>query len=207
MLKFLNSLIAAVLLATPLAAGTLGLGRPALPDEIAAWNIDVRPDGAGLPEGAGSVLAGEGVFTEKCAACHGDFGEGVGRWPILVGGEDTLADERPTKTIGSYWPYLSTVWDYVYRTMPYGDARSLTVDEVYQVTAYILYLNDLVEDDFTLTKANFTSAVLPNQAGFKRDDRPQTEYPDFRKPACMANCKPNVEITGRGTAKGAEMGQ
>lgn len=207
MLKFLKPLIVCILMGTPLAAGSLGLGRPALPDEVAAWNIDVRPDGEGLPNGSGSVLDGEEVFVEKCAACHGDFGEGVGRWPILAGGEETLAEERPTKTVGSYWPYLSTVWDYVYRTMPYGDARSLTVDEVYQVTAYILYLNDLVEEDFTLTKENFVFEVLPNLAGFKLDDRPETEYPVFRASACMVECKPSAEITGRGTAKGADMGQ
>ncbi len=206
MLKYLKLSLVVTVLATPVLAGPLGLGRAALPQEVSAWDIDVRPDGQGLPEGSGSVADGEETYVENCAACHGDFGEGVGRWPILAGGEDTLADERPTKTVGSYWPYLSTVWDYVYRTMPYGDARSLSADEVYQVTAYILYLNDLVDEDFTLTKDNFTSVPLPNQSGFKLDDRPETEYPAFRAAPCMENCKPEVVITGRGTAQGEDMG-
>jgi len=206
MWRFLKFSIVVFLLATPLTAGPLGLGRLALSEEISAWDIDVRPDGAGLPDGSGSATDGEEIFAEKCAACHGDFGEGVGRWPALAGGEGTLTDERPSKTVGSYWPYLSTVWDYIYRTMPYGDARSLRADEVYQLVAYILYLNDLVEDDFILSKANFTSSALPNEYAFKPDDRPESEYPEFRSPACMQNCKSDPVITAVGTAEGEDIG-
>ncbi|MEQ8589426.1 MAG: c-type cytochrome [Thalassobaculaceae bacterium] len=181
---------------TAALADGLGLGRPATPEEVAAWDIDVRPDGAGLPEGSGNVFDGEEVYAERCAVCHGDFGEAVGRWPVLAGGQDTLASARPVKTVGSYWPYLSTVWDYVHRAMPFGDAQSLTDDETYALTAYILYLNDLVDDEFELSRDNFTEVVMPNADGFFPDDRAETAVWAKREP-CMTDCKPSVEITGR----------
>ncbi|MEE4118089.1 MAG: c-type cytochrome [Paracoccaceae bacterium] len=176
---------------------TYGLGREALPEEIAAWDIDVRPDGQGLPEGSGDVWTGEEVFIEKCAACHGDFAEGLDRWPVLAGGWDSLTHDRPEKTIGSYWPYLSTVFDYVHRAMPYGDAQSLTADEVYAITAYLLYSNAVVEDDFTLSHENFTEVRLPNEDGFFMDDREEGEIPQFTREPCMENCKDEVQITMR----------
>ncbi len=176
---------------------TYGLGRAALPEEIAAWDIDVRPDGQGLPEGSGDVWTGEEVFVEKCAACHGDFAEGLDRWPVLAGGWDSLTHDRPEKTIGSYWPYLSTVFDYVHRAMPYGDAQSLTADEVYAITAYLLYSNAVVEDDFTLSHENFTEVSLPNEDGFFMDDRDEGEIPEFTREPCMENCKDEVQITMR----------
>jgi len=175
----------------------LGLGRPATTQEIAAWDIDVRPDGVGLPPGQGTVTEGEAIYSEKCASCHGDFGEGVGRWPALAGGQDTLSDDHPVKTVGSFWPYLSTVWDYVNRTMPYGQGQTLTPDEIYAVTAYILYLNDLVDESFVLTRDNFTSVTLPNADGFIDDDRAQTELPMFSAKPCMTHCKDTVAITAR----------
>ncbi|MGR3572178.1 c-type cytochrome [Brevirhabdus sp.] len=173
------------------------LGREATPDEIAVWDIDVRPDGMGLPKGKGDVATGEEIFTESCAVCHGDFGEGRGRWPVLAGGKSTLTDARPVKTVGSYWPYLSTVFDYVHRAMPFGNAQSLSADDTYAITAYLLYLNDLVPDDFELSDANFTSVKLPNEDGFKPDDRPETELGLFSEEACMTDCKPEVKITAR----------
>jgi len=178
-------------------AERFNLGRAALSAEVAAWNIDVRPDGQGLPAGSGSVIQGEALFTEQCAACHGDFGEAVGRWPALAGGNDTLADERPVKTIGSYWPYLSTAWDYINRAMPYGDAQSLSADEVYQLVAYILYLNDEVEEDFVLSQENLAGFTMPNTDSFRLDDRDQVEYPAFGRAACMTDCKASVQITKR----------
>src|SRR6056297_1648262 len=177
--------------------GNYNLGRMALPEEVAAWNVDVRPDGTGLPEGSGDVWTGEEVFIEKCAVCHGDFAEGVGNWPKLAGGEGTLADKDPLKTVGSYWPYLSTVWDYVNRSMPFGNAQSLSPDEVYAITAYILYSNFLVEDDFTLSHENFTEVEMPNADGFIVDDRAETEYAIWHGEPCMENCKDSVEITMR----------
>lgn len=179
------------------AAGRFGLGRTALPEEIAAWDLDISPDGTGLPDGSGDVWTGETLFEENCAICHGSFGEGVDNWPKLAGGFDTLDDQDPVKTVGSYWPYLSTVWDYVHRSMPFGNAQSLTDDEVYAITAYILYNNDLVDDDFTLSKDNFLEVEMPNADGFIIDDRAETEYADWRAEPCMQNCKDSVEITMR----------
>jgi len=196
MSRFLNALTLAALVALPAEASQFGLGREAAPDEIDAWNIDVRPDGVGLPEGRGTVAEGEEIFSERCAVCHGDFGEGVGRWPVLAGGQGTLTKDRPEKTIGSYWPYLSTVWDYVHRAMPFGAAQSLTSDEVYAITAYLLYLNDIVGDDFELSKENFTTVRLPNEANFVDDPRPDTPLA-ADAPPCMSNCKDEVKITMR----------
>jgi cytochrome c len=179
--------------------GAFGLGRVAKPDEVAAWDIDIRPDGTGLPEGKGTVAQGEPLYAENCAACHGVFGEGAGRWPVLAGGQGTLLKDRPVKTIGSYWPYLSTVFDYVRRAMPFGDARSLSDDEVYALTAYMLYLNDIVDDEeFELSKENFSSIRLPNEDNFIPDDRlSEPHYAEDLEP-CMSDCKPGpVEITAR----------
>ena len=189
---------AALLLASPvLASDRFGLGRPALPEEVAAWDVDILPDGTGLPRGRGSVAVGEELFSEKCAACHGEFAEGVDNWPELAGGEDTLADEDPVKTVGSYWPYLSTVWDYVSRSMPYGAAQTLEPDEVYAIVAYILYSNDLVDEEFELGHETFGEIELPNAAGFIVDDRPVTEYAAWRGEPCMRDCKDAVAITMR----------
>ena len=183
--------------ATALHAGDYGLGREALPEEIAAWDVNVMPDGRGLPEGSGDVWTGEEVFVENCAVCHGDFAEGVGNWPSLAGGEGTLADADPVKTTGSYWPHLSTVWDYVNRSMPYGNAQSLSADDVYAMTAYILYSNFLVEDDFVLSNENLADFEMPNADGFIVDDRAETEYAIWQGEPCMENCKDSVEITMR----------
>ena len=200
MSKFLKGtapIWAAIALTTPaLAQDTLGLGRPALDAEIAAWDTDVRPDGLGLPAGSGDVWTGEEVFVEKCASCHGDFGEAVGRWPVLAGGQGTLTHRDPVKTIGSYWPYLSTVYDYVNRAMPFGAARTLEPDEVYAITAYLLYVNDLVDEDFTLSNDTFLDVEMPNADNFYMDDRAETEIPQFSvADVCMENCKETVEIT------------
>ncbi len=170
------------------AHGVLHLGRVALPEEIAAWDIDIRPDGQGLPEGSGSVIDGTDVYESGCAACHGIFGEGMGRWPVLAGGHDTLTDDRPEKTIGSYWPYLSTVFDYVRRAMPFGNARSLSDDDVYAVTAYLLYLNDQVDEDFVLTSENFTSIRLPNEGNFITDTRLAEVKTTVASDPCMTDC-------------------
>ena len=179
--------------------GPMGIGRLALPEEVAAWDLDVSPNGTGLPVGSGSVEDGDALFQDYCAVCHGVFAEGVDNWPKLAGGTDTLDREDPLKTVGSYWPYLSTVWDYVHRSMPFGNAQSLSADEVYAITAYILYSNDLVEDDFVLSNENFTEIELPNAGGFIIDDRDQTELPVFSQEPCMENCKDTVEITMRAT--------
>ena len=178
--------------------GTLGLGRKALDEEITAWDLEIAPDGTGLPVGSGSVSYGEEIFSEQCGACHGDFAEGVDRWPELAGGEGTLADEDPLKTVGSYWPYLSTAWDYIHRSMPFGYAQSLSDDDVYAMLAYILYSNDIIDDeDFVLSNENFLDVEMPNAEGFIIDDRNVTEYPLFSRDPCMEDCKLNVEVSMR----------
>ena len=197
-LKFLlGTALGLSVLAAPAFAEKFGLGRPALPEEIAAWDVAVLPDGTGLPEGSGDVATGDEVFAEKCATCHGDFAEGIDNWPVLAGGEGSLKDRRPVKTIGSYWPHLSTVWDYIHRSMPFGAAQTVTPDEAYAITAFLLYSNGIVEDDFVLSKENFTSITMPNADGFYADDRAESEYPAFSGEPCMTNCAEKIEVTKR----------
>lgn len=172
--------------------GYYGYGSPASAAEIAGWDIDIRPDGQGLPEGSGSVEDGEWLYEDKCAECHGSFGEGSGRYPVLAGGQDSLSDTRPTKTVGSYWPYTSTLFDYIRRAMPFTQPESLTADETYAITAYVLYLNDVVEDDFVLNRHNLPAVHLPNEGNFVADPRP-----DVNNQRCMENCRDpaNIKIT------------
>jgi S-disulfanyl-L-cysteine oxidoreductase SoxD len=184
------------------APKSFGIGRQARPEEIAGWDIDVRPDGHGLPVGKGTVKEGEALYVERCAACHGEFGESAGRWPILSGGVGTLASHDPVKSIGSYWPYAATIMDYIRRSMPYGNAQSLTNDELSAVTAYVLYLNDAVKDeDFELSEKTFASIKLPNEAGFVDDDRETVERAFWKGEPCMTNCAPGeAKIVGRARA-------
>lgn len=175
----------------------LGIGRDAAPAEIAGWDIDVRPDGQGLPPGKGSVKAGEEVYMTRCAACHGEFGESAGRWPQVAGGQGSLKADDPVKTVGSYFAHLSTVIDYVRHAMPFGDAQSLTNDELYAVVAYMLFLNDIVDEKFVLSKETFGQVKMPNAGGFYDDDRETTEKAFWNPKPCTANCKPDVTITGR----------
>jgi len=180
------------------ASAPLGIGRPALPEEIDAWDVAVLPDGTGLPEGSGDVETGESVFADNCASCHGDFAEGLDSWPVLAGGTGTLTDPRPVKTVGSYWPHLSTVFDYVHRSMPFGGAQTLSADDTYAITAFLLYSNGLVEEDFVLSKENFTEIIMPNADGFYPDDRATSEYPLFSAEPCMENCRTAApEVTKR----------
>ena len=195
-LKFVSYIIFLCSIYSISYSQTLGLGRAATNNEVSAWDIDIRPDGKGLPVGSGSVIIGEELYTDNCSSCHGDFGEGIDRWPELAGGFDTLDSEDPVKTVGSYWPYLSTVWDYVHRAMPFGNAQSLNNDEVYAITAYILYLNDLVDEDFELSHVNFEEINLPNEENFYLDNRENLENTTYNN-RCMQNCKNDAMITKR----------
>ena len=195
-LKFVSYIIFLYSIYSVSYSQTLGLGRAATNNEVSAWDIDIRPDGKGLPVGSGSVIIGEELYTDNCSSCHGDFGEGIDRWPELAGGFDTLDSEDPVKTVGSYWPYLSTVWDYVHRAMPFGNAQSLNNDEVYAITAYILYLNDLVDEDFELSHVNFEEINLPNEENFYLDNRENLENTTYNN-RCMQNCKKVAMITKR----------
>lgn len=186
--------------ATAHGAQAGGLGRPATDAEIAAWDIDVRPDGIGLPAGQGDAQSGEEIFTDLCAACHGDFGEGLGRYPALAGGQGTLTDRRPVKTVGSYWPYLSTLFDYIRRAQPFGAPGTLSDDEIYSVIAYILYLNDLADDDLVLGRDNLAAIRLPNEAGFTGDSRPDELFGDV----CMTDCGDTRSVRRRASDLGIE---
>ena len=174
-----------------------GIGHVATLEQIAGWDIDVRPDGTGAPPGHGSVKEGEKVYLDKCAACHGEFGESAGRWPQLAQGKGTLASSDPVKTVGSYFPYLSSVFDYIRRAMPFGAAQSLLNDELYAVTAYVLNLNDIVDDKFVLSKQTWGQVKMPNQSGFFDDDRDKAEKAFWNAKPCMSDCRPTVKITGR----------
>jgi S-disulfanyl-L-cysteine oxidoreductase SoxD len=162
----LTLVIAATLAANVVCAGEpYGIGRKATPQEIAGWDIDVSPNGAGLPPGRGDVRQGEAIFAEKCASCHGARGEGK---PMdrLVGGLGTLRDKKPEKTVGSFWPYATTLFDYVRRAMPLNAPQSLKPDEVYAVSAYVLFLNGIVPQDTTLDADNLAKINMPNRNGF-----------------------------------------
>lgn len=173
------------------------IGKIATKIEIAGWDIDVRPDGVGAPKGSGNAIDGEEIFVNRCASCHGDFGEGVDRWPALVGGDGTLASHDPEKTTGSYWPYASTIFDYVYRSMPFGEAQTLTHDETYKIVAYLLNMNEIIDEDFVLSEKNIGKIKMPNASGFSLPDpRPDvTKYKDGQP--CMKNCNVPVKIIGK----------
>jgi S-disulfanyl-L-cysteine oxidoreductase SoxD len=192
------ALVCLALVGTAVAADRkLDIGRVATPAEVAGWDIDVRPDGQGLPSGSGSVKAGEEVYMGKCAACHGEFGESAGRWPQVAGGAGSLNSHDPVKTVGSYFAHLSTVFDYVRHAMPFGDAQSLSNDELYAVVAYMLFLNDIVDDKFVLSRETFGAVKMPNAGGFYDDDREAAEKAFWNPQPCMTDCKPEVTITGR----------
>lgn len=206
MLRSVRLILAAALLAAlalPAAAQNArqyGIGQVATPEQIAGWDIDVRPDGQGAPAGRGSVKDGEKIYMERCAACHGEFGESAGRWPQLAQGKGTLASNDPVKTVGSYFPHLASVFDYIRRAMPFGDAQSLSNDELYAVTAYVLNLNDIVDDKFVLSKETWGSVKMPNAAGFYDDDRKQAEKAFWNANPCMKDCSGPVKITGHALA-------
>lgn len=170
-------------------AGHFAFGENATDAQIAGWNIDIRPDGMGLPPGGATPEDGEMLYEDKCASCHGSFGEGVGRYPVLAGGEGTLTEPRPEKTVGSYWPYASTLWDYIHRAMPFAEPQSLSDDEVYALTAYVLYLNDLIDYEFEVNQGNLAAIEMPNRDGFFVDDRP-----DVIATRCMKDCKDPASI-------------
>ncbi len=145
----------------------LGLGRPPSAEDLAALDIDVRGDGAGLPPGRGTVQQGEAVYAQSCAACHGAGGE----HPIspsirLTGGQGTLATQNAVQTVGSYWPYATTLFDYIHRAMPFNAPQSLSPDQVYAVTAYVLHLNGILPADATLDATSLAKVRMPNREGF-----------------------------------------
>ena len=169
--------------ATPARAqNTVGIGRPATPAEIAGWNIDIDRYGNNLPPGSGTVSHGHEVFDQQCAACHGAKGEG-GVGDRLVGGQGTLATEKPVRTVGSYWPYAPTLFDNIRRAMPQNAPHSLSNEDVYAVSAYILNLNGLLPAAATLDAGTLSAIKMPNRAMFVGDPRPDVKNPD-----CVTDC-------------------
>jgi S-disulfanyl-L-cysteine oxidoreductase SoxD len=150
---------------------TFGVGRTPTAEEQRALGIIVAPDGTGLPAGTGTAKAGKDTFVRRCASCHGLTGDGeIG--PSLVGGRGTLATAKPKKTVGSYWPYATTLWDYVNRAMPFNQPGTLSHDEVYAVTAYVLYLNEIVTETQIINARTLPQIRMPNRDGFIADPRP-----------------------------------
>ncbi|WP_458700617.1 c-type cytochrome [Sulfurospirillum sp. 1307] len=183
---------------SPYSGKGYNLGEKATKEQVKAWDTDVRPDGKGLPEGSMSVLEGSEVFIAKCATCHGDFGEGVDRFPVLAGGQGTLTlhpktggDPGPLKTLGSYAPYIAPFFWYIQTAMPLSSPKSLSNDEVYGILGYLLQLNEIqvngkdIEDD-TIIDANFIKSVhLPNEKGFEYNN---LRVSDTKNTRCMENC-------------------
>ncbi len=168
------------------------VGKPASPTLIGKLDRDARHDGAGLPPGSGGVSRGEEIYAQKCAACHGEFGEGQGRFPALIGGEGTLATDSPRRTIGSFWPHAPTVFDYVWRSMPFGHAFVMAPDEVYALTAYILNINGIVDDDFIASAKTLPRVKMPNRDGF---DMPP--HPPAQGTRCMHDCRATPRVIMR----------
>jgi S-disulfanyl-L-cysteine oxidoreductase SoxD len=155
---------------------TYGIGRPPTAGELTQIDIDVLPDGRGLPPGSGTAAVGKDVYAARCVTCHGPTGT-EGPQDVLVGGGGTLAaggpaSRRPVKTVGSYWPYATTLWDYVRRAMPFDHPGTLTTNEIYSVTAYVLFLNGIVGERDVLDQSSVPKITMPNRNGFVADPRP-----------------------------------
>jgi cytochrome c len=167
----------------PGAGVQYGIGMAPGPAQLAAWNIDVQPDGKNLPAGSGTVAQGRALYAQACASCHGQQGEGK---PMdrLVGGKGTLARAAPVKTVGSYWPYATSVYDYIHRAMPFNAPGTLSPDEAYAATAYLLYMNGIIPENAVMDARTLPAVQMPNRDGFAAPD----PRPDVKNTACMADC-------------------
>ena len=181
--------------------GSFGYGTKPTPEQIAGWDIDARGVGSGLPDGKGTVAQGEEIYAQQCAACHGTFGEGEGRYPKLTGGEGTLTGDRPEPTVGSYWPFAPTLWDYINRAMPFQAPRSLSVADVYALTAYVLNLNNIVPNDFVADRDSLSKVKMPNRDRFIWQD----PRPDTVAEACMKDCKHPEDVKVMSSAEGKDL--
>jgi cytochrome c len=168
MFSFERLVLVAALLVAPMAVAAEApkLGEPATPADLAAWDISIAPDGIGLPAGRGTSAEGQAIFAGKCQACHGEKGAGKPN-DVLVGGIGSLAPgQTPVKTVGSYWPYATTLFDYIRRAMSYNEPKSLTADETYAVSAYILALNGIIAATDVLDAQSLPNVKMPNRDGF-----------------------------------------
>jgi cytochrome c len=155
----------------PAQSPKYGVGRAPTDEGIRALGVTVSPDGKGLPEGSGNAVEGRALFALRCAKCHGEKAGGdVG--PALVGGRGSLATSKPLKTVGSFWPYATSLWNYVNRAMPFNEPGSLTYSQVYAAVAYILYLNDIMGENEALDAKTLPKIRMPNRDGFVPDTRP-----------------------------------
>jgi cytochrome c len=162
-------------------SSTYGVGRTPKPEELKAIDIEVTPDGKGLRPGSGTAAAGKDVYTRRCETCHGPTGK-EGPQDVLAGGQGSLTTARPQKTVGSYWPYATTLWDYINRAMPFDHPSTLTFDEVYAATAYVLFLNGIVGEHDLLNETTLPQIKMPNRNGFVSDPRPDVGAPQKKKP-------------------------
>jgi cytochrome c len=180
------------------ATPKFGFGTPATPAQVRAWDIDVRPDGVGLPPGRGSVAQGQVVYDAKCASCHGTFGESTD-YMVLAGGAGTLGSDAPVRTTGSKLNYATTLFDYIRRAMPFQAPKSLTDDEVYALTAYVLNLNDILPADASLDRDSIVAVRMPNRDGFTTAHgmMRQDGKPDVASVACMADCAGDIRLSSQ----------
>lgn len=187
------------------AAGRFGFGRIATPQEIAGWDIDVRPDGHGVKKGRGTARQGQEIYDAQCASCHGTFGES-NSYMVIAGGvtkEDLKTGRAKSltagevRTVGNKLNYATTLWDYINRAMPWTNPQSLTVDQVYAVTAYVLHLNEIVPEDFELSDQNILKVQMPNRNGMTTEHgmRSVKGKPDVQGTLCMKDCEQSVKVT------------
>ena len=154
---------------------TYGVGRPPSDDEVKAWDLTIPADGRGLPPGSGTAKAGEAVYLRRCAACHGKEGEPPkynAAFLQLFGGQGTLASDKPVLTVGSFWQNATTLWSYIRRSQPFDEPGVLTPDEVYAVTAYLLYRNGIIAENDVMDARTLPLVKMPNRDGFVPDTRP-----------------------------------
>jgi S-disulfanyl-L-cysteine oxidoreductase SoxD len=160
---------------------TYGVGRTPTAAELKAIDIEVTPDGKGLVPGSGTAAAGKEVYARRCETCHGPTGT-EGPQDVLAGGQGSLATSAPRKTVGSYWPYATTLWDYINRAMPFDHPSTMTADEVYATTAYVLFLNGIVGERDVIDRKTLPQIRMPNRNGFVADPRPDVGGAARRKP-------------------------
>ncbi len=205
-LRSLALVLAAVATAAVAQTPRFGLGKPVAPEQIKSWDIDVRPDGHGIRKGKGAVDEGEIVYEAQCAACHGTFGEateflmiagGVKPTDLKTGRATTLRQPDVIRTLGTKLNNATTLWDYINRAMPWMAPQSLSVDQVYAVTAYVLHLNHIVAGDFELNDANIATLPLPNRNGntLEHGMGDVQAKPDVQGTRCMQNCARDAKIT------------
>jgi S-disulfanyl-L-cysteine oxidoreductase SoxD len=195
-MRFSSPLAAGIILLTATAAlaqtpSYSNIGRAPTKEEIQAWDISVGPDGKGLPPGQGTAKDGAAIFAVKCAVCHGPNGEGAKIGPRIVGGiadTETLTTLKPVRTVGGYWPYATTVWDFINRAMPRGQSGTLTPNEVYALTAFILAKSEIIKEDEVLDAKTLPKVQMPNRNGFV--PARFADIPDEKKRGCKQGVCP-----------------